>query len=167
MLRRNPDDRQHVVGPERLLQTQRQTSHRGPKEGEVQPTGRRPFDSPGGVQQLEEQQILERLVLRELRANSDAKEGTRRAKTAAGHHGQAQVGCGVSREEHREGAEDRVFRIFPERGEERPPRGLPDSGRQSGGVHPPLERPLQPTTGVVSIDASVGYATFDNCHAAG
>lgn len=50
---------------------------------------------------------------------------------------QTQTRRGLSGQEHGEGSEDRLLRVFPERCQEGSAGGLPDSGRQSGGLHTP------------------------------
>lgn len=89
MFRRNFDHSEHAVRPKRILPAERQTSAGRSKEGEIQSTGRRSFDAVGGVQQLEEQQIFERLVLRKFRANQNVEEGAGCQETVARYHGQA------------------------------------------------------------------------------
>ena len=59
-----------------------------PEEGQVPPGRGRPPDPPGRVQLLEEQQVLQPLVLRELRPDPHAQASPRRPQTDAGHHGQ-------------------------------------------------------------------------------
>ena len=58
-----------------------------PEESQVSPARRRPLDAACGVQLVAQQQVLECLVLRELRAGPHAEEGTGRAETDARNYG--------------------------------------------------------------------------------
>ncbi|CAF87137.1 unnamed protein product [Tetraodon nigroviridis] len=57
---------------------------------------------------------------------------------------QAQAGRGVLWQSNRPGAESHLQRVLQERSQEGPSGGLPHPDRPAGGVHPSLQRSLQP-----------------------
>ena len=63
-----------------------------PEESQVSPGGGGSHDTAGCLQLLEEQQVLQRLVLRKLCADQNAEESSGRAETDARHHGQVCAG---------------------------------------------------------------------------
>ena len=64
---------------------------------------------------------------------------------------QAQAGRGLLWEGHGARAEGNLQWLLQERRQEGPPGGLPDPHRPAGGLHPPLQCLVQPTTRVVRI----------------
>ena len=111
---------------------------------EVLPAGGRPFDLAGGVPGVGGVQVLQPVVLRQLRAGAVHAPRAGRAQAAAHDHGPVQARDRERGAQLHQGAQGDRERLLHARGEEGPAGRVQDDGRRAGGVHPPFERALQP-----------------------
>jgi len=81
-------NRQETRDATLLFRRSGQTDFGGPEEDKVLPAGGRPPDAAGGVQLLEEQQVLQPLVFRELHPGPLPEESSGHPQADAEHHGQ-------------------------------------------------------------------------------
>ena len=132
-----------------LLPAQGEAVAGRPEEGQVPPAGGRPPDAPDGLQLVEEQQVFERLVLRELYPGALHAARAGRAAAAPRHHGPLQAGHRVVRQELPACVQGHRVRLLCARREEGPAGGLQDAHRGHAGLHPPVVGAVQPQPGMV------------------